>query len=662
MRRAISILSLTLIYASVVLRPCAAQSGPLDNDSIIQMVKWNLTDSEIIADIRRNSTNFDLSPTTIDVLTSNGVSEVVLNAMFTASKHSSKSLGADNSGGIRPPAKKPRTPPATTPPAAAPPATTPPAAAPPATTPPAAAPPATAPPATAPPATAPPAAAPPATAPPATAPPATTPSATIIPTHTPERFAEAIGVTAATPPMCDANTSSSCVSVFQMLCPLANDGSAPSKSISLYFASATSDPTRVDDSGVYCFEVRDFNDILYTASFQVTETVPTGSALDYLQDAIKTVTGMSFGGATTNTTAADAKTAAAAQKGIAPANAPLQCPTELVTAITNAQGAAARFGAALSGIDPGKDSNGNINLVDWRTTTIKWQPVPEAYKQFEAAVSRVIAGLQLKDVDVCTDDVKAKAEAIVIDTYLPARATYTSLASHVASDHVMRTTSQLHSTNSYTVAVQANYPSGNVVGGTKTFSLAAGRKILSSSGGFLVTELPSTSYSSVTAPSGMTNPSTQNVLAVTNPSGPSLGLAALLSVYVPDFKRVRLNGRDWGLALSAGPTYNLSNGKADSSKFGLFAGVSLHIRSQLFLTPGINIGEYSGFPVGFSHPGQVIPPNVGTPTGVNRWSARFGFTITFKIKDFGQSTTPTPVAPAATPTTNTPQTKPPKTT
>jgi len=606
--RLLSMLILAMTCWTAASHVAVAQSDSLDNDSIIKMVTWHLKDSEIIADIGRNQTNFDLSPSTINILTANGVSEAVLNAMFAATKRSPTTAGIASSEGSKPATKKPTSPPATTPPAVTPPGTTPPATTPPSATP---------------------------------------PSATVIPAHTAQRLAEAIGVTATTLPICGAHTSGTCVPAYQMPCPVANNGKAPDKTISLYFASGTSDPTSIDRSGAVCFEIHDFNDILYTPSFQVTETAPTGSALDYLQDAIKTITGFSFGGSTTNTTAATAKNAAAAQKGITPAKGPAQCPTDLITAITTAQGAAARFGTALSQIDPGKDSSGNVNLVDWKTTTFKWQSVPDTYQQLEAAVSHVIADLQLEDVDVCTDDVNAEAEAIVVDTYLPARDTYTALAGHVASDHIVRMTSQVHSTSTYSVAVQANYPSGNVSGGSKTFSLAAGRKILSSSGGFLITEVPSTSYSSVTAPSGMTSPATENVLAVNNPSGPSLGLTALLNVYLPNISKLSLNGYNWGLALSAGPTYNLTNGKADTSKFGLFAGVSLHIRSQLFLTPGFNLGEYSSWPVGFSHAGQVIPANAGTPTGVSRWTTRFGFAITFKIKDFGQSTTATPATPTA---------------
>jgi hypothetical protein len=161
-----------------------------------------------------------------------------------------------------------------------------------------------------------------------------------------------------------------------------------------------------------------------------------------------------------------------------------------------------------------------------------------------------------------------------------------------------------------------------------------------------VTYVPNPSYASVTAPNGTT--ATQNELAVNNPTGPTIGLLALVDVYLPNIEghkfHIPLNGSAWGLAFSAGPSYNVSNGKADTTKFGLFAGPSLHIRNQFFLTPGFNLGQYSAFPQGFTQPGQVIPPNTGTPTGVPRWTTRFAFALTYKIKDFGQSTTANQVA------------------
>jgi len=100
-----------------------------------------------------------------------------------------------------------------------------------------------------------------------------------------------------------------------------------------------------------------------------------------------------------------------------------------------------------------------------------------------------------------------------------------------------------------------------------------------------------------------------------------------------------LNGRTYGLAISAGPTYGLTNGKSDASRIGFFGGISVHIWNQFFLTPGINVGQFSDFPQGYTKAGQVIPPNTGTPQGVNRITTRFAFGITYKIKDFGSATT-----------------------
>jgi hypothetical protein len=60
------------------------QTTTLDNDAIVQMVKWHLTPAEINAAIKRNQTNFDLSPSTVKSLTANGVSSEVLRYMFDA--------------------------------------------------------------------------------------------------------------------------------------------------------------------------------------------------------------------------------------------------------------------------------------------------------------------------------------------------------------------------------------------------------------------------------------------------------------------------------------------------------------------------------------------------------------------------------------------------
>ena len=70
-----------LICSSVL---ATAQSSTLDNDAVVQIVKWHLTSAEINAAIKRNQTNFDLSPSTVKLLTANGVSSEVLRYMFEA--------------------------------------------------------------------------------------------------------------------------------------------------------------------------------------------------------------------------------------------------------------------------------------------------------------------------------------------------------------------------------------------------------------------------------------------------------------------------------------------------------------------------------------------------------------------------------------------------
>jgi hypothetical protein len=609
MRRLQFCLLLIFPWLLYVPRISAQETTPLDNNAVVQMVKWHLTDAEIIADMGRNQTNFDLSAATIKDLKGSGVSEAVIDAMFTAAKKSAESAAVAApkrtalkdkpvSGTPTPPSEGTHAPAQLTP------------------------------------------------APQA----AVTPQpAVVIPAHSPDRLAKAIHTTATSLTLPPIDPS----------CPPDNNGKIPSHKMTLYFSSGTSDPSTVDDSGSTCFVVQGFNNILYTSSFALTETAPSDTAFADLQDAITKVTALSFG----NVDATSQQKSQ--QKAQINKSLPATCPANLPATITTAQDAATQFGNALAAIDPGKDANGKVNLIDVATTVAKWQAVPPAYRQFEAAVSQLIAVLQQPDVDVCSNEWLSAAENIVLEVYSSpsgAQNEFASLQRLVDSDHNVRFTSRVHSTSSYTLTVTANSPQGTVANGSVTFSLAAGRKILSTSGGFLVTWVPNPSYASVTAPNGTT--ATQNVLAVNNPTGPTVGLVALVDVYLPNIHfgqhKLPLNGRGWGLAFSAGPSYNVSNGKADTTKFGLFAGPSLHIRSQFFLTPGFNLAQYSALPQGFTQAGQVIPPNSGTPTGIPRWTTRFALAFTYKIKDFGQSTTPSQVsgnqggnppnaAPAATP-------------
>lgn len=594
MRRLQLFLLLTLPWLLCEPRILAQETTVLDNNAVVQMVRWHLKDAEIIAAIAGNQTNFELSAATIKDLKSRGISEPVIDAMFTAAKKSAESPAPKSMN------LKAKPVPATLTSAAE--GTHPSAA--PQTTP----------------------------VPQATV---TPQPAAIIPAHSPARLDAAI----------HTNATPLTLPPLDTMCPKDNDGKTPSRTITLYFPSGTSDPTTVNDSGSTCFVVQGFNNIVYTSTFALTETAPSDTAFADLQDAISKVTALSFANVDATSQKKSQDKASTNKSLLAPS-----CPAGLPAAITTAQGAATQFGNALAAIDPGKDASGKVNLVDVATTVGKWQAVPPAYRQFEAAVSQLIAVLQQPDVDVCSDEWLSAAENIVLEVYSSspsgARNEFAIRQRLVDSDHTVRFTSRLHSTSSYTLTMTANNPQGTVANGTVTFELAAGHKILSTSGGFLVTWVPNPSYASVTAPNGTT--ATQNVLAVNNPTGPTVGLVALVDVYLPNIHfgqhKIPLNGRGWGLAFSAGPSYNVSNGKADTTKFGLFAGPSIHIRNQFFVTPGFNLGQYSALPQGFTQAGQVIPPNSGTPTGISRWTTRFALAFTYKIKDFGQSTTPSQVS------------------
>jgi hypothetical protein len=168
-----------------------------------------------------------------------------------------------------------------------------------------------------------------------------------------------------------------------------------------------------------------------------------------------------------------------------------------------------------------------------------------------------------------------------------------------------------------------------------TLKVAAGYHLISASAGFLVTQVPARSYSSRTAPDPANLTSTQNVLGVDYRAGMRPALTALLHYNLPFIRQSRFS-----LALSAGPVYDISGGKADTSKFGFFGGVSARFSQWLYITPGFHIGEFADFPQGFTRAGQVIPNNTGAPVPVKRYTTRFAFAVTFKVKDLGAATPP----------------------
>ena len=163
--------------------------------------------------------------------------------------------------------------------------------------------------------------------------------------------------------------------------------------------------------------------------------------------------------------------------------------------------------------------------------------------------------------------------------------------------------------------------------GSYSVDLKPSNNRLNLSAGALFSEVQNRSYSVRTIPSGT---GTSNVLGVDGVSRFNPTSVALLNYEIP--------GVDWerfGFAVSTGPVFRLGS-KSDTSSFGYFAGISMHLFHRFYITPGYHLGQYADFPAGFSQPNQVVPPGFAAPTPVTRWTWRFGFALSYKAKDFGQ--------------------------
>ena len=228
-----------------------------------------------------------------------------------------------------------------------------------------------------------------------------------------------------------------------------------------------------------------------------------------------------------------------------------------------------------------------------------------------------------------------------VEDFYEVLALYRTLEDRVRSVGPVKFSDDLDSTRGYDVVVQEFYNGRRTEADAKTYHVTAGYSIISSSAGFMLTQVPARSYSSVTAPNPADPTMVQNVLGVDFAGGRRLVLTALLHYNFPVFWR-----RQIGFGLAAGPVFDITGGKADTSRFGFFAGPSVRLSEWVYLTPGFHIGEFADFPVGYV-PRQVIPTGQGTPVPVKRYTTRFAFGITFKVKDLvGSSSSANTTAPA----------------
>ena len=156
------------------------------------------------------------------------------------------------------------------------------------------------------------------------------------------------------------------------------------------------------------------------------------------------------------------------------------------------------------------------------------------------------------------------------------------------------------------------------------FSPATDRLTLSA--GVLFSEIQNRAYTSQAAPNSART-GTQNELAVSGMSTFSPLALALLNYEIPPIKKLSFGNDDFGLAVSTGPALRLGS-QSNTSSFGYFVGLGLHLYHRFYISPGVHIGQFADYPPGFSTPGQVIPSGLGTLMPVNRYTARFAFGIT----------------------------------
>jgi hypothetical protein len=204
--------------------------------------------------------------------------------------------------------------------------------------------------------------------------------------------------------------------------------------------------------------------------------------------------------------------------------------------------------------------------------------------------------------------------------------------------HVVSTTVTLEPDIDYTVDIKELYMGAGSSVGTPTtaktlsvkFSPATDRLTLSA--GALFSEIQNRAYTSQSAPvPGGTG--TQNVLAVSGISTFSPLAVAQLNYEIPSFWHMKFGNDEIGLAASTGPVLRLGT-QSNTTSFGYFAGIGLHLYHRFYIAPGVHIGQFADFPPGFSAPGQLVPSGLTTLTSVNRFTARFAFSISYKAKDF----------------------------
>ena len=390
------------------------------------------------------------------------------------------------------------------------------------------------------------------------------------------------------------------------------------REIRIYWDTGSVSPRQLKHSGGYCVNIIGANTILYSYLIDVEAERPSGNPFDALNAAIGALKGFGGGG-----------TALVGNK--VRGDEPDEC--ELTASADDVTDKATQLENALDNLLP-KPEGGKYQSIALARTVEDFAIVRTRFRDLKDSVTNL--RLRLSQPSPNCNAIQISAARTLVRDFADVEYRYNVLRARVDTPPPARVYEELEATDKNKITVRETYRGQQTLAQTLTLNIAPGYSLVSASAGFMVTRVPARSYSSRTAPDPA-NPTTatQNVLGIEGGSGTRPALTALLHYNLPFMQQ-----RQFGLALSVGPVYDITGGKADTSKFGLFAGPSLRFSEWLYVTPGFHIGEFADTPQGFTRSGQVIPPNTGAPVPVKRYTTRFAFAMTFKVKDLGFASPP----------------------
>lgn len=371
-------------------------------------------------------------------------------------------------------------------------------------------------------------------------------------------------------------------------------------------------PSKLSRSGDYCIEVDGVNNLLFGYGVGATTTSGTiddlSNLLPFIPGAIASTGKTKIG--------ADAVQASSTNSSTCHIH-------ELLPALHDP---ASSVASLLLQFQPQKPAKGKYPSVSLDDSLSTWGQVKPAYDEYVAALKALQAELANSD---CTSDTSLLADAVkAINSYPPMRDALEGVARRIGRSHTAILRQTLDCISGYDVTVKEQYSGLDTEASPKTYHLESGCDVLTLSGGFLLTQIQARSYS-IRNVTPVPPATTSTVLVVDGLSSIRPTLLALMNYHLPSRW---LDSNKIGVALSAGPVIDVSSGKTDTSRLGFFGGVSMHLWSRLYITPGVHVGEFADFPTGFTAAGQPYSNSLGSPVPNKRYTARFGIAITFQTK------------------------------